>query len=253
MVNDNKRRKVFLASVFFVLGFSIVFSLLGVLLQTILVNVSYSSQLWLSRIGGAVIIFFGLFMLGLIHPSFLLSEHKLKVKKFSNAYFTSFLFGSAFAVGWTPCVGAALGAILTLAATNASSAFFLLLAYTIGLGVPFLILGFFADRASKIISRSGRWLTYFQKFFGLVLIIIGILIFTQQLSRIANSQILVNIFSSLNIGISSGSSISSISLLNIGVSFLAGLASFLSPCVLPLLPGFLAYLASTNNSGGENE
>lgn len=72
---------IFKSSLFFVLGFSIIFSLVGILLQTILSNVSYSVQIWLGRIGGVIIIFFGLFMLGLFKPSFLLREHKINVKK----------------------------------------------------------------------------------------------------------------------------------------------------------------------------
>src|SRR3990167_4510981 len=139
---------VFFSSVFFVLGFSIVFSLVGVLLQTILSNVSYSVQEWLGRIGGAIIILFGFFLLGLFTPSFLKRDHKILVKRrFRSHYLTSFVFGAAFAVGWTPCVSAALGAILALATTSASSAFLLLFAYTLGIGIPFLLVGLFTNQA----------------------------------------------------------------------------------------------------------
>lgn len=126
---------VFTSSVFFVLGFSVVFSLLGVLLQTVLSAVGYTVQTWLARIGGVIIILFGLFLLGLIKPKFLIQDHKFRVKrKFKSHYTTSFVFGAAFAVGWTPCVTAALGAILALAATQSASAFLLLMTYTLGLG-----------------------------------------------------------------------------------------------------------------------
>ena len=243
---DSKARgNIFLSSLFFVLGFSVVFSLLGILLQTALSKSSYSVQIWLGRIGGIVIILFGLFLLGLIKPAFLLKEHKFKVKRFKSKYLTSFIFGAAFAVGWTPCAGAALGAILTLAATNSSSAFFLLLAYTIGLGVPFLLVGLFTDRAQELIRKSGKWLLYFQYFFGVILIGLGILIFTSQLSRIANLEFLVNALSKLNITVTAGGSIASLSVINLAIAFIAGLGSFLSPCVLPLVPAFLSYLAST--------
>src|SRR3989338_8427223 len=101
------RREIFLNSVFFVLGFSIVFSLLGVLLNTILESVAYDVQEWLARIGGAIIIIFGLYLTGLIHIPYLQREHKLSVKtRFKSRYATSMLFGAAFAAGWTPCVGA---------------------------------------------------------------------------------------------------------------------------------------------------
>ncbi len=222
-----------------------VFSLLGVLLQTILANISLSVQVWLARVGGIVIIFFGLFLLGLITPAFLLKERKFEFKRHKSIFLTSFIFGAAFAVGWTPCVSAALGAILTLASTQASSAFLLLVAYTLGLGIPFLILGFFADSAKNFIVSSRRFLTYFQYFFGVVLIILGILVFTSQLSKVANLSVVSSFLASLNIGTTAGSDIASLTFFNLVISFLAGLSSFLSPCVLPLLPGFLSYLAST--------
>src|SRR5271157_2690189 len=114
-MTEEKRWRIFFSSIFFVLGFSLVFSLLGILFQTLLSNVSYSVQIWLGRIGGIIIILFGLFMLGLLTPFFLLREHKIDLSKMNSSYFTSFIFGVAFAVGWTPCVSAALGAILGLA------------------------------------------------------------------------------------------------------------------------------------------
>ncbi|MBI2668188.1 sulfite exporter TauE/SafE family protein [Candidatus Woesearchaeota archaeon] len=232
---------VFINSLFFVLGFTVVFSLLGVLLQSALRNVSYNVQIWLGYIGGTIIILFGIYLLGLIKIPLLEREHKIKVKKrFKYSYLTSFVFGSAFAVGWTPCVGAILGAILTLAVTNPGSAFWFLFSYSIGLGIPFLTVGLFTDRVSDLISKSGSWLKYFNYIFGAVLILLGILVFTNQLSRIASIPFLTDILQSIS---NEGSSSSS--RLGIGISFLAGLGSFLSPCVLPLIPAFLAYLGTT--------
>ena len=242
----------FITSIFFVLGFSIVFSLVGVLLQTILSNASYTVQEWLGRIGGIIIILFGLFVLGLFTPNFLKSEHKFKVKKrFKSHYLTSFVFGAAFAVGWTPCVSAALGAILALASTQASSAFILLVSYTLGLGIPFLLVGLFTNQAKNLISKTGKWFIYFQKFFGIILIIIGILVFTSQLNRVANLEFIASFLGTLNIGTSAGSNINSLNVINVGIAFFAGLASFLSPCILPLIPGFLSYLASTTINKNE--
>ena len=237
---------VFFSSVFFVLGFSLVFSLVGVLLQTILSNASYTVQEWLGRIGGAVIILFGFFLLVLFTPAFLKRDHKIAVRhQFHSHYITSFVFGAAFAVGWTPCVSAALGAILALAATSAGSAFLLLFAYTLGIGIPFLLVGLFTNHAQTLINRLGKKLQYVQYFFGIVLIVLGMLVFTGTLSRVANLQFLTDILLSLNLVTSVGGSISSLTILNFGISFLAGVGSFLSPCILPLIPGFLSYLAST--------
>ena len=243
----SKRWSIFINSLFFVLGFSIVFSLVGVLLQGILANVAYSVQKWLGYFGGIIIIFFGLYLLKIINIGFLNKEYKPKVlKKFKYSYATSFAFGAAFAVGWTPCVSAALGAILALASSQPSGAFFLLLAYTMGLGIPFLLVGLFTSQAQVLINKAGKWLNYFQYFFGVILIILGILVFTGQLSRIANLEIVANFLTRLNLSVSFGENISSLNIINLGVSFIAGLASFLSPCILPIVPGFLSYLASTS-------
>ena len=241
----NKNSKVFLSSVFFVLGFATVFSLVGILLQTALSYASVEVTVWLGRVGGVLIILFGLFLLGLFTPNFLKRDHKIRVtKKFGSIYATSFVFGAAFAVGWTPCVSAALGAILALASTSAGSAFFLLFAYTLGIGIPFLLVGLFVDRAQLLINKAGKALMWFNYIFGALLVIMGILVFTGELSKAGNFEALTVFLSHLNKGTSIGGNISSLSLINLAVSFLAGLGSFLSPCILPIIPGFLSYLAS---------
>ena len=184
-------RQVFINSVFFVLGFGIVFALLGVLLNTLLENIAYDVQTWLSRIGGVMIIFFGLYLVGLIKIPFLEKEYKFGVKtKFRSRYATSFLFGLAFAAGWTPCVGPALGVVLGLAATQPGSAFILLLTYALGLGIPFLIVGAFTGQATEFISRHAVGLKYLNIVFGVILLALGVLIFTQKLALVANFEFL---------------------------------------------------------------
>jgi cytochrome c-type biogenesis protein len=186
------RRKIFLNSVFFVLGFSVVFSLLGVLLQSILSSVAYSVQADLGYIGGTVIIVFGLMMVGVIDISALNRDYKLNLKGVRASYLTSFLFGSAFAVGWTPCVGAILGSILALAATQPGTAFPLMVSYSIGLGIPFLIVGLFVSRASNAIRAVMPYLRWLNLVFGIILIALGILIFTQTLPAVADLGFLNN-------------------------------------------------------------
>ena len=185
--DENARLKIFLNSVAFVIGFSVIFALLGVLLSTVLERVSYSVQTWLSRIGGIIIILFAFYVLGLIKLSFLEREHKLKVnKKFSITYITSFVFGAAFAVGWTPCVSAILGSILALAVAKPGLSFLLLLSYAIGLGIPFLFVGLFTTQAIKLINKSEIFLKYFNIIVGILLLILGILVFTNKLNIVAN-------------------------------------------------------------------
>jgi cytochrome c-type biogenesis protein len=238
---------VFFSSVFFVLGFSIIFSIVGVLLQTVLLHSSLIVKTWLGYAGGIIIILFGLFLLGLFTPAFLTRDHKFAVRgNFKSRYATSFLFGAAFAVGWTPCVSAALGAILALATVNPGSAFFLLFAYTLGLGIPFLVVGAFTNQAQDFINRAGKWLKYVEYVFGVILVAIGIFIFTGELSMVANVQFLTNILVALHLSSSAGGSIASLSLVNLAIALFAGLTSFLSPCVLPIIPGFLSYLAESS-------
>lgn len=189
--SEAKRRDIFLNSLFFVLGFSVVFAALGVLLNTFLAAVAYDVQTWLSRIGGAIIIFFGLYLVGLVNLGFLSREYKFRVKASSRSkYVTSFLFGFAFAAGWTPCVGAVLGAILGLAATQPGAAFNLLFSYSIGLGVPFLLVGLFAAQASRFITRYAHILKYINVVFGGILIVLGVLVFTQTINLLANFELL---------------------------------------------------------------
>jgi len=187
----SKRKEIFINSVFFVLGFGMVFALLGVLLNTLLENIAYDVQAWLSRIGGVMIIFFGLYLVGLIKIPFLEREYKMSVNtKFKSRYATSFLFGLAFAAGWTPCVGPALGVILGLAATQPGSAFILLLTYALGLGIPFLVVGAFTGQATEFINRHAVGLKYLNIVFGVILLALGVLIFTQKLALIANFGLL---------------------------------------------------------------
>ncbi|MBI5051476.1 cytochrome C biogenesis protein [Candidatus Micrarchaeota archaeon] len=183
------RLKIFLNSLFFVLGFTLIFSIIGVILNGALGGVSYDVKLWLGRIGGVIIIVFGLFVMGLIRISFLEKEYKLRPHETKYSYLTSFVFGASFAVGWSPCVGAILGSILTLAFTSPGSAFGLLFAYSLGLGVPFLITGAFTAQASSFIKAHIGLMRYLNLVVGVFLIVLGILVFTDNLAKVANLAI----------------------------------------------------------------
>lgn len=177
---------IFINTVLFVAGFTLVFALLGALINSVLINISYTVKDVLAKAGGIIIILLGLVLLGIIKPAFLQQEHKLRLKGLKPSYFTSFLFGAAFAVGWTPCVGAILGAILTLALTQPSIAFWLLFAYGLGLGLPFIAVGLFTSRATELINRYQNVMKYVSIAAGAILIILGILVFTNNLAKVAN-------------------------------------------------------------------
>ncbi len=177
------RLATFQASIFFVLGFTFVFAILGLVLHSALVQASAVISLSLSRIGGAIVIFFGVYLMGLVKIPFLDRPRHISMhKKFSSRAVTSFVFGSAFAAGWTPCVGAALGAISGLAVLAPAKTFILLIAYALGLGVPFLVMGFFASTIERYLNRSFAWVQYLNIVFGGILIFLGLLAFTQNLA-----------------------------------------------------------------------
>lgn len=185
-IEEASRWQLFKHSLLFVLGFAAVFSSLGVLLNSILTNVAYDVQVWLGRIAGVVIIAFGFYMLGLIKPQFLMAEHKVQVKRFGSRELTSFLFGAAFAVGWTPCVGAILGSILALAASMPGQSFVLLAGYSLGLGIPFLIAGLFAEPFVKWLKTHAKLLKYYNIVMGILMLILGVLVFSGKLALIAS-------------------------------------------------------------------
>ncbi len=191
-VEEASRWALFGHSFLFVLGFGTVFAVLGVLLNTVLSNVAYTAQVWVGRIAGIIIILFGLYLVGLLKLNFLQAEHKLKAPKFRNRAVTSFVFGAAFAAGWTPCVGAVLGSILALAAAMPGESFALLVAYSLGLGIPFLITGLFAKEMLGWLQRDSRWLKYFNVVIGVVIIVLGILVFTGNLAAIAGQFSILN-------------------------------------------------------------
>jgi cytochrome c-type biogenesis protein len=183
-----------LNTVYFVLGFSLVFAVLGVIFNSVLVNAGTGFQGTLQWIGGIVIVGFGAYLILSTKFRQLNFEKRMtNLPRFKTTYLTSFVFGAAFASGWTPCVGPILGSTLTLAATSPGAAYNSLLAYALGLGVPFLITGVFFSQATGIIRKMVKHLKYFNPIMGAVLIVLGILVFTNQLSLIASFPLTENI------------------------------------------------------------
>ena len=184
------RTNVILNTVFFVLGFSIVFSTLGVIINSTLGGLSSELISGFNQIGGIIIIGFGIFLLLTTKFRSLNIEKKFFPKREKASYPLSFLFGLAFAAGWTPCVGPILGTILTLAAATPTVSFYLLLAYSLGLGIPFILMGVFFSRATRVIQAMSKHLKYYSVIIGALIIILGVLVFTNQLAYIANFPLL---------------------------------------------------------------
>jgi len=184
------RTNIILNSVFFVLGFSIVFATLGVIINSILAESATELVNSFNQIGGIIIIGFGVFLILGTKLKSLNIEKKFFPKRSKASYPMSFIFGLAFAAGWTPCVGPILGTILTLAATTPSMAFNLLLTYSLGLGIPFILLGVFFSRATGLIRSMSKHLKYYSVILGSLIILLGILVFTNQLALIASFPLL---------------------------------------------------------------
>ena len=186
-------RGLFLGALLFVAGFSFAFAALGVALNAVLQEAATEVLAWLSRLAGAVVIVLGLHLTGLLRVPFLDREYAIKPAKLGSGRLASVLFGACSAVAWTPCVGPILGSVLALAAARPASTFPLLLSYAFGLGAPFLLVGLFPSRAFAVLKKHRRWAGRLHVAFGLVLIAMGVLVFTNKLALLANFRLLTEV------------------------------------------------------------
>ena len=181
------RRRVALTHAFlFVLGFSLIFILLGASATALGRALNYY-QVWLQRIGGILIILFGLFCLGAFQVGALNRERRLHLERKPVGYLGSALVGMAFAAGWTPCIGPVLGGILGLAATSTdvSRGMLLLGVYSAGLALPFVIAALALESFLDWFQRFRRFLPWVMRVSGLLLIFVGILLVTGEFTRLA--------------------------------------------------------------------
>lgn len=188
--SKEKRFQIIINTLIFIFGFSLVFSILGLLLTILLGKLTLIISTWLRRIGGIIIIVFGLYLVKLLDMPFLEKNYYLfKIKNLNSSYLTSFIFGVSFATGWTPCVGAILGSIISLALISKTSAFILLFFYSLGLSFPFLLSAIFFTKLQGLLGKNLKFLNYVRIIFGIVLIILGILVFTNKLIYIVRPAI----------------------------------------------------------------
>ena len=159
----------------FILGFSLIFILLGLSVDYIS-NFLFMYKKNLSILSGTLIILFGLFSIGILNFNFLNKELKfdLAFQKFN--FFSPFLIGIAFAFGWSPCIGPILGSVLSIAYQDNISGALLLSFYSVGLGLPFLIVGFFIGKISTYLVKLNKLIFFFKILTGILLITTGILI-----------------------------------------------------------------------------
>lgn len=173
------RRKATLSALFFVLGLSTVFLLLGFTASAFGAFVLQNQELF-AKASGAVVIIFGLHFLNVFRIPILDREARVDTKDAGGSVFGAYVLGLAFAFGWTPCIGPQLGAILSLAASEASVArgTLLLGVYAAGLGIPFLLAAMFLNRSMSVMNRLKPHMGMIEKFMGGLLLIVGIMLVT---------------------------------------------------------------------------
>ena len=181
--NSHNKRILMMNAIGFVSGIFIVFALLGATATTFgrLLNMN---AILLQRISGIVIIIFGIFHMGMINPSFMNREKRVSIKKVVPTLGGSVLFGMSFAFGWTPCIGPALGSVLMMAANTTTlwKGIILLSVYTMGLGIPLLLIAFFIEKIIISMNKIYKHFDLIKKISGGLLIIIGLLIFFNKLN-----------------------------------------------------------------------
>lgn len=181
--------KLFLHTLFFTIGFSIVFLLFGAVIG-ILGKFLLTYQEILQKLGGIIIIIFGLQLTGIFKFKFLLTEKHLQLP--SNlefkSYFRSFIIGIFFAFGWTPCYGPVIGTIFTLAASSANfnTSLMLFFFYSLGFIIPLLIMSAFIGHISKFLKKYPIVFKYSSYISGFLMISLGILLLTNQLNILVN-------------------------------------------------------------------
>lgn len=187
------RWRVSLHALCFVLGFVLLFTLLGVA-AALLGSVLQTYQQILARIAGFLLIIFGIVLTGLLPIPWVSRDHRVQVKPGPPAWWRSGLIGMAFGAGWSACTGPILGSILVLVAasvnggklTSLLQGVTFLLAYALGLGVPFVLIGLLVDRAGTFTHRLRRYTGPLSFIGGAVLILVGMLILTGRLDQLAN-------------------------------------------------------------------
>jgi len=185
--NGSNRWVTFSHGLAFVLGFSVIFVLLGVV-AAFAGSLLFDLRYWLAKIGGIVVVIFGLHMIGVFHIPFLAYDTRVQQAPDPKlGYLSSALMGVFFSAGWSPCVGPVLGAILTVVINGGSIALgaTLLAAYSIGLGIPFLVAAFGIEWVTTILRNYGKTMRYVEIAMGIILIIVGTMLFTGLFELIA--------------------------------------------------------------------
>jgi cytochrome c-type biogenesis protein len=175
------QKRALLHTIFFLLGFTVIFLALG--FSTSFIGETFIQyQSLFRRIGAILMIFFGLVIIGFIKPTFLMKNRSIKFQSRPSGYAGSFIIGLGFAAGWTPCTGPILASVLSLSLTNPGSGLFYMLAYSLGFSIPFLILSFFIGKLNWIKRNTNR----IMKIGGSLMILMGIILYFDLLTKMTS-------------------------------------------------------------------
>ena len=180
------RRRVLVASIFFILGFSFVFICFGAA-ASVVGQYMLERQRLLAKIAAVIVIVFGLHTMGVLRIGWLYSEKRVQVEKKPTSLFGAFFVGLAFAFGWTPCIGPILAGILAIAGTQETvgQGVRLLAVYSAGLGLPFLLTALAINQFFTVFKKIRKHYHLIEIVSGLLLVVIGVLIFTNRFTLIA--------------------------------------------------------------------
>jgi cytochrome c-type biogenesis protein len=180
------RRAVLVHGVLFVLGFTLVFMILGASATFLGSLLAYASR-WVERVGGVMLMLFGLYLLGVLRLPGAGREWRMHLADKPVGYLGTLLVGVTFGAGWTPCIGPVLGGILTLAATRGSmtEGMGLLGVYSAGLAIPFLLSTLLIERFLTGFKRIRHWLPWINRASGAMLLVLGVLLFTGSFSTLS--------------------------------------------------------------------
>ncbi|WP_084243632.1 cytochrome c biogenesis CcdA family protein [Planomicrobium okeanokoites] len=171
------RKKVLIHSIFFSLGFSVIYYVLGFSLSTI-AGLFTQNETLIQMLGGIFLVFMGLFLMGIIKPEFMFKEKRIKHEKKPASYLNSFVVGFVFSAGWTPCIGPIFGAIITYGSlVNPAHTLAVVTAYSLGFCVPFIIMAFFIGKTRFIMKYSSALM----KFGGAIIVVIGAMIYFDKM------------------------------------------------------------------------
>ena len=177
--NGMLQRRSLMHTIFFLIGFSIIFVAIG-FGTSFIGSFFIEYQDLIRQIGAIFIVFFGFVIIGFINPTFMMKDHRFEFKNRPSGFVGSILIGMSFAAGWTPCTGPILMSVILLAGSNPESGIVYMLAYSLGFAIPFLLLSFFIGRMNWIRKHNVK----IMKIGGYIMIIMGIFLFFDWMTAI---------------------------------------------------------------------